>query len=165
MACAISTADRLPAEPRWQMSIARPFSAKSMRGKRRDARRRFTSYVRNITLRPRRSHDLLDAVSIHYTLKPDLTLDLYADRSRPRRLQPDGELVAPRSSSCAVDVPEPRFSTRSPSAATSCCDGVESGSTLFVVWQQNRAETDPVVRAPLRRHVQFDHGAGITSSP
>ena len=107
------------------------------------------------------------------TLKPDVNLDIYAEpfaasgryydygellepASRERltygtdgtilAVDPDGSQVvnaAARPSSCATAT-----STRCRSGATWCCAGSgEPASTLYVVWQQDRAGTEMLRRA------------------
>jgi hypothetical protein len=84
---------------------------------------------------------------LNYTLKPDLTVDLYAEPfAASGAYSRMGELVAPRSSELRpFDVPGNRdFNAKSFRSNIVLRWEWKPGSTLFVVWQQNRAETDPV---------------------
>ena len=84
---------------------------------------------------------------LNYTFKPDLNVDVYAEPFvASGAYGPTGELVAPRSSELrAFDVPGNRdFNTRSFRSNVVLRWEWKPGSTLFVVWQQNRAATEPI---------------------
>ena len=84
---------------------------------------------------------------LNYTLKPDLTIDLYAEPfAASGKHGETRELVAPRSSELRpFAVPGDRdFSTQSFRSNVVLGWEWRPGSTLFVVWQQNRAQTEPI---------------------
>jgi hypothetical protein len=84
---------------------------------------------------------------LNYTLKPDLTIDLYAEPfAASGSYSGVGELVAPRTSELRpFVVPGNRdFNARSFRSNAVLRWEWRPGSTLFVVWQQNRAATDPI---------------------
>jgi hypothetical protein len=83
---------------------------------------------------------------VNYTVKPDLTLDVYAEPfAASGAYGPTRELVAPRSGELRpFDLPGNRdFNARSFRSNVVLRWEWRPGSTLFVVWQQNRAEVDP----------------------
>jgi hypothetical protein len=83
---------------------------------------------------------------VNYTVKPDLTLDVYAEPfAASGAYGPTRELVAPRSSELRpFDLPGSRdFNARSFRSNVVLRWEWRPGSTLFVVWQQNRADVDP----------------------
>ena len=83
---------------------------------------------------------------MNYTVKPDLTLDVYAEPfAASGAYGPTRELVAPRSSELRpFDLPGSRdFNARSFRSNVVLRWEWRPGSTLFVVWQQNRADVDP----------------------
>jgi len=82
---------------------------------------------------------------VNYTFKPDMTLDVYAEPfAASGSYGPTQELVAPRTSALRpFDVPGNRdFNTKSFRSNVVLRWEWKPGSTLFVVWQQNRAATD-----------------------
>ncbi len=84
---------------------------------------------------------------LNYTFKPDLNIDLYAEPfAASGAYGPTGELVAPRRSDLRpFDVPGSRdFNARSFRSNVVLRWEWKPGSTLFVVWQQNRAVTEPI---------------------
>jgi hypothetical protein len=83
---------------------------------------------------------------VNYTVKPDLTLDVYGEPfAASGAYGPTGELVAARSGQLRpFDLPGSRdFNARSFRSNVVLRWEWKPGSTLFVVWQQNRAEFDP----------------------
>jgi len=109
---------------------------------------------------------LLAQVRVSYTLKPDLTLDLYAEPfAASGRYLRFGELAAPRSRALRVYGTDGTTVTANPDGSRTITDGAQSftldnadfnvrsfrsnlvlrwewrpGSLLFVVWQQNRSD-------------------------
>jgi hypothetical protein len=82
---------------------------------------------------------------VNYTFKPDMTVDVYAEPfAASGAYGPTQELVAARSSALRpFDVPGIRdFNTTSFRSNVVLRWEWKPGSTLFVVWQQNRAATD-----------------------
>jgi hypothetical protein len=84
---------------------------------------------------------------VNYTVKPDLTLDVYAEPfAASGAYGPTQELVAARSGELRpFAVPGNRdFNTKSFRSNVVLRWEWKPGSTLFVVWQQNRAATSPI---------------------
>jgi hypothetical protein len=84
---------------------------------------------------------------VNYTVKPDLTLDVYGEPfAASGAYGPTQELVAARSGELRpVAVPGSRdFNTKSFRSNVVLRWEWKPGSTLFVVWQQNRAATSPI---------------------
>jgi hypothetical protein len=82
---------------------------------------------------------------VNYTFKPDMTVDVYAEPfAASGAYGPTQELVAARTSALGpFDVPGIRdFNTKSLRSNVVLRWEWKPGSTLFVVWQQNRAATD-----------------------
>jgi len=135
--------------PRWQMSIAPTFVRDT------DARQYIATldggspvtYGKHYVFARVDRMTYSTQFRLNYTLKPDLTVDLYAEPfAASGAYSRMGELVAPRSSELRpFDVPGNRdFNTKSFRSNVVLRWEWKPGSTLFVVWQQNRAETDPV---------------------
>jgi hypothetical protein len=83
---------------------------------------------------------------VNYTFKPDLTLDVYTEPfAASGAYGPTQELAAARSSALRpFDLPGNRdFNARSFRSNVVLRWEWKPGSTLFVVWQQNRAAVDP----------------------
>ena len=83
---------------------------------------------------------------VNYTVKPDLTLDVYGEPfAASGAYGPTQELVAARSGALRpFAVPGNRdFNTKSFRSNVVLRWEWKPGSTLFVVWQQNRAATSP----------------------
>ena len=83
---------------------------------------------------------------VNYTVKPDLTLDVYAEPfAASGAYGPTRELAAARTGELRpFDLPGSRdFNARSFRSNVVLRWEWRPGSTLFVVWQQNRAEIDP----------------------
>ena len=135
--------------PRWQLSIAPTFVREI------DARQ----YIATLDGGPPETygqHYVFARVDratystqfrLNYTLKPDLTFDLYAEPFVASGMYgPTGELVAPRAGELApYVVPGDRdFNTRSFRSNAVIRWEWRPGSTLYVVWQQNRAATEPI---------------------
>ena len=132
-------------------------------------------------------------IRLNYTFKPDLTLDFYGEPfAASGRYDHIGELAAARTrllrlygtdgttlttladgsqrvtdgataSRCATAT-----STCSRSAATSCCGGNGApGSTLYLVWQQDRESGETLRRSGCRSPTCSARSAGpaTTSSP
>jgi hypothetical protein len=135
--------------PRWQMSIS-PTVAGEV-----DARQYVTTLDggpaatfgrRYIFARVDRS-TYSAQFRVNYTFKPDLNIDVYAEPfAASGAYGPTGELAAPRRSDLRpFDVPGSRdFNARSFRSNVVLRWEWKPGSTLFVVWQQNRAETEPI---------------------
>ena len=84
---------------------------------------------------------------VNYTVKPDLTLDVYGEPfAASGAYGPTQELVAARSGELRpFAVPGNRdFNTKSFRSNVVLRWEWKPGSTLFVVWQQNRAATSPI---------------------
>jgi hypothetical protein len=84
---------------------------------------------------------------VNYTVKPDLTLDVYGEPfAASGAYGPTQELVAARSGELRpFAVPGNRdFNTKSFRSNVVLRWEWKPGSTLFVVWQQNRAATAPI---------------------
>ena len=84
---------------------------------------------------------------VNYTFKPDLTLDVYAEPfAASGAYGPTEELAAPRSSELRpFELPGERdFNARSFRSNVVLRWEWKPGSTLFVVWQQNRSAFAPV---------------------
>jgi hypothetical protein len=84
---------------------------------------------------------------VNYTFKPDLTLDVYAEPfAASGAYGPTQELAAARTSELRpFDLPGTRdFNARSFRSNVVLRWEWRPGSTLFVVWQQNRSALDPV---------------------
>ena len=120
---AVSTA----ASPRWQMSVSRPSSTRSMA-------EQYVATLDGRSGRHVRQHYVFARVDrttystqlrVNYTVKPDLTLDVYAEPfAASGAYGPTEELVAAQAASFGRSMCRATAtSTRSRSAAMSCCDG------------------------------------------
>lgn len=135
--------------PRWQMSIS-PTVVREV-----DSRQYVTTLAggpaatfgqRYIFARVDRS-TYSAQFRLNYTFKPDLNIDVYAEPfAASGAYGSTGELVAPRRSDLRpFDVPGSRdFNARSFRSNVVLRWEWKPGSTLFVVWQQNRAATEPI---------------------
>jgi hypothetical protein len=135
--------------PRWQMSIA-PTVVREVNTRQYvttlDGGSAATFGGRYIFARVDRS-TVSAQFRLNYTFKPDLNVDVYAEPfAASGAYGPPGELIAPRTDELRpFDVAGTRdFNARSFRSNVVLRWEWKPGSTLFVVWQQNRAAAEPI---------------------
>jgi uncharacterized protein DUF5916 len=135
--------------PRWQMSLA-PTVVREVDSRQYvttlDGGAAATFGGRYIFARVDRS-TLSTQFRLNYTFKPDLNVDVHAEPfAASGAYGPTGELIAAQTNELRpFDVPGTRdFNARFFRSNVVVRWEWKPGSTLFVVWQQNRAATEPV---------------------